>query len=170
MPRVSFGGGGAFALHLLESCPPLGSWASHACLTFLCDKIHRQIPIQTQITICIHRSALRGQKMHQEHSLGVYKIAKFSGGACPQTPLHGTLPYLIFKTNFAPPYKYFWMKPCLCLRDLKGVHVLQQMEQLVGQLAQLNLFLSVLTKHGTWLLSTRLRVLHSLVTTNQYSI
>ena len=38
---IHFGGGtrGAFA--------PLGSWASHACSTFLCDK------------------------MHQEHSLGV---------------------------------------------------------------------------------------------------
>ena len=60
----------------------------------------------------------------------------------------------------------------LCLRDLKGMCILQQMEQLgrpIGTIiySKASRWPSIVF---TWLHSTRLRVLHSLVTTNQYSI
>ena len=59
--RVSFGGGGgvrgggrgAFAPHCLSLAPPspLGSWVSHACLTFLHDKNHGQFKTQVTYTL-----------------------------------------------------------------------------------------------------------------------
>ena len=75
--------------------PPLESWASHACLTFLCDKIY----MHTQK--CFQRSENAPGALS-----GCRKFQNFLGEHAPRPPQMARCrapPHVIFKTLILPP-------------------------------------------------------------------